>query len=128
MAYRTVQVTFALEFDDEEDGPDPLAPLHALFARGAYSECRDPLGKFMSQAYWSYLEQRTQKQDDWDARTPEQRADSLGITEKLRQWAAMGGPDVIHEPLPCAMIWPDDEEGKVVSLRPPAKPERPSDD
>ena len=122
MAKRYKPVTFNLEFHDEEDGPDPLVHVHALIARGECAECADPFGKFMTQAFWDHLERRTTARDEWDALTPEQRADGLGITEKLRQWAASGAPGVIHHRHDEKVVL-DDDGRHVVAPKDPDDPE-----
>ena len=113
MAKQIKSVAFNLEFYDEEDGPDPLVHVHALIARGECAECKDPFGKFMTQAFWEHLDRRTRARDEWDALTPEERADGLGITEKLQQWAASGAPGVIRCRNDEKVVFDDDGQSHV---------------
>jgi hypothetical protein len=114
MARQSKTVTFSLYFHEEEDGPDPLAHAHALFARGECEGCEDPFSKFMTDAYWEHLEKRMQARDEWDAMTPEERADGLGITEKLQQWAASGAPGVIRHENDEEVVFDDDGQFHIV--------------
>ncbi|ARJ65981.1 hypothetical protein WV31_10110 [Magnetospirillum sp. ME-1] len=93
---KTIPVTFNLRFDPEEDGEDPLARMHAILAQGGWGD--DPVGLFLTQAYWQRLEDAEKVRADWEALTPEQRRDGLGIGEKLRRWAESGAPGVIRRP------------------------------
>jgi len=56
------------------------------------------LDRFMSKAITAAAEKQAEAFLDWDALTPEERADGLGIDAKLRHWANSGAPGVVRPP------------------------------